>query len=361
MVTNPMATNTNNDLPRRLADCYVARPLTTMPTRHRPTAWLLALLPLLASCAQARLSLINWNTYHLFDHQQHLPPAAAWLAEQAPAIVALQEVLHCDHEKLRELASTWGHDHAVMHKESGYPVALTSNEPIEVVECRTKGFHHGYLHARTHGFDVLVVHFWPGKVHEPEHVAALAQQLRDQGRPVLIVGDFNSEIRHDEDYLQQHGHLGNVVAGQRRFDYRITDCFLDLGFVDVTHQHAPDAHYTFGSPALIPKWRKNMTEVHTARRRIDFVFADARTAARSLSANVLSNDDTVGTWSDHYPLRVVLTAHHANERARQREGTPTRRLSSPLRARPCETPTRPHTSPGCASAGSPGSRRRPPA
>ena len=66
-----------------------------------------------------------------------------------------------------------GHPYAVMHQESGYPVALTSSAPIEVIERRVAGFHHGYLHARTHGFDVLVVHFWPGKIHEPQHIAKL--------------------------------------------------------------------------------------------------------------------------------------------------------------------------------------------
>ena len=279
-----------------------------MPTSSRNTIWCMPLLALmLASCAQPSATLINWNTYHLFDHEKHLSPASAWLTEQAPSIVALQEVLHCDHAKLQQLASTWGHSYSVMHKESGYPVALTSSEPIEVMERRTKGFHHGYLHARTQGFEILVVHFWPGKVHEPEHIAAIAQELRDQGRPVLIVGDFNAPIRHDEDYLQEHGHLGTVTDGKRHFDYRITDSFLSRGFVDVTHQHAPDSHFTFGSPALIPRWRKDMRDVRSTRRRIDYVFTDAATAAKSQSATVITNDATVGNWSDHYPVLVRLT------------------------------------------------------
>lgn len=265
----------------------------------------------LMGCANnAPIRLINWNTYHLFDHQKHKPAATQWLAEQTATIAAFQEMWHLNEAQFQELARAWGHEHAVMHKESGYPVALSSTEPITVVERRTYGFHHGYLHARTHGFDVFVVHFWPGKIHEADHIAKLARGLADDGHAVVIVGDFNAEIRHDEAYLQAHGHLGTVERGKRSFDYRITDAFLDAGFVDVTHQHAPDANYTFGSPALIPRWRKDMAGVHTARRRIDYIFVDGNTAARVRDADVVTDDKTVGLWSDHYPLRALFTQAH---------------------------------------------------
>ena len=276
---------------------------------HSKSSWmLLTLLLIHAGCQSSHtVKLINWNTYHLFDHEKHTAAASQWLSQQTPAIVAMQEVLHSSEDTLLQLATTWGHDYAVMHKQSGYPVALTSSNPIEVIERRSKGFHHGYLHARTHGLDVLVVHFWPNKVHEAEHVAALARKLSDEGRPVIVMGDFNAEIRHDEAYLQEHGQLGQVVDGARRFDYRITDAFLNQGFIDLTHQQDPDANYTFGSPALIPRWRKNMTDVRSTRRRIDYVFADPDTAKQTRSATVITNDATVGKWSDHYPIMAILS------------------------------------------------------
>jgi endonuclease/exonuclease/phosphatase family metal-dependent hydrolase len=68
----------------------------------------------------------------------------------------------------------------------------------------------------------------------------------------------------------------------------------------------PFARYTFGSPALIPRWRKDMEEVHRTRRRIDFVFADPATAERSMSARVVTDDSSVGLWSDHYPVVVTF-------------------------------------------------------
>ncbi len=276
----------------------------------RATA-LIFMLCLCAGCSIAPssspgLELVNWNTYQLFDHQQHTDSAVEWLAAEQPAMVALQEVLYVDAAGLAKLAARWGHPHVVMNKEIGYPVALSSSAPIEVIERRVEGFHHGYLHARTHGFDVFVVHFWPGKLHEPEHIAALALDLVSQGRPVLVVGDFNCEIRNDHQYLLEQGQLGKVVDGVRTFDYRITDTFLASGFVDMTHAHAPAAKYTFGSPALIPRWRKDIEDVRRTRRRIDYIFADPVTAKRSMSARVVTHDSSVGQWSDHYPVCVTF-------------------------------------------------------
>jgi len=255
----------------------------------------------------ATVEVINWNTYHLFDHRAKLEEATAWLTEQRPGMVALQEVLHLDEAGLRELALGWGHEHAVMHKERGYPVALTSSAPIEVVERRVKGFHHGYLHARTHGIDVFVVHFWPTKVGEAEQVAATAAGLLREGRPVLVVGDFNGKIRFDEPYLRRHG-FGEERDGETVFDYRLTDAFLNRGFVELVSEHSPQDLYTFGAPALIPRWAKTMEEVRARRRRIDFVFASSDLAAGCLSAHVDTNDDRVGKYSDHYPLLCTLRA-----------------------------------------------------
>ena len=106
---------------------------------------------------------------------------------------------------------------------------------------------------------------------------------------------------------QAHGHLGSVKDGIRSFDYRITDAFLEAGFLDVTHAHAPAEQYTFGSPALIPRWREDMSDVRTTRRRIDYIFADGITAKLVRHADVCTDDTTVGLWSDHYPVRARLS------------------------------------------------------
>ena len=253
----------------------------------------------------ATVEVINWNTYHLFDHRAQLEGATTWLAEKGPELLALQEVLHLDEAGLKELARAWGHEHAVMHKERRYPVAMTRSAPIEVVERRVKGFHHGYLHARTHGIDVFVVHFWPTKVGEAVQVAETAAALVTEGRRVLVLGDFNGKIRVDEPYLLDHG-FGEQRDGETFFDYRLTDAFLDRGFVELVTVHSPEDLYTFGAPALIPRWADTMEEVRERRRRIDFLFASADLAASCSDAHVNTDDERVGKYSDHYPLLCTL-------------------------------------------------------
>ncbi len=253
------------------------------------------------------LEVINWNTYHLFDHKAKIEQATAWLAEQAPDLVALQEVLHIKEAGLEELARSWGHDHAVMHKESGYPVALTSSQPIEVVARVTKGHHHGYLHARTHGLDVFVIHFWPTQLHEAEAVSKQASALVQAGRPVVVMGDFNGKIRFDEAYLLEHG-FGERKNGTVDMNYGLTDAFLDKGFVELVSLHSPEDLYTFGAPALIPRWAKTLEDVESRRRRIDFIFTSPDLAAASKSAQVNTDDSTVGLYSDHYPVLCTFEA-----------------------------------------------------
>ena len=288
-------------------------PRNREPTSRGTPALLLGLVLLAGGCrgpvppveTVETVEVVNWNTWHLFDHQAKLDEATDWLVEEGPDLVALQEVLHCDESRLAELALAWGHEHAVMHKERGYPVALTSSAPIEVLERRVEGWHHGFLHARTHGIDVFVVHFWPTKPDEAVIVAELAEAVGKAGRPVLVLGDFNGEIRFDEPYLLKHG-FGEERDGEMVFDYRITDAFLDRGFVELVGEHSPQDLYTFGSPALIPKWAKTMGEVEERRRRIDFVFASPDLAEGCRSAHVDLNDDRVGLYSDHYPILCTL-------------------------------------------------------
>jgi len=246
-----------------------------------------------AETKQETLKIVDWNTLVSFNHKRATDAGAQWIKNQAPDVVALQELNGNTAEGLKKMAEKWGHKYAVILKEKGFPVGLTSTDKIEVIEKRVKGFHHGYLHARTHGIDFFVVHFWPGKDHEADVVIEKIKHLLLEKRSVIVCGDFNTHSRHDKEYLAGNSMVKPV--------YDFVDKFEQAGFVDIVYKHSPNANYSFPSPIIIPRWVKTMEEVKNKRQRIDFVFADHLTQKSSISG-VIMKSAVLDKISDHYPL-----------------------------------------------------------
>ncbi|MDA7619379.1 hypothetical protein N8655_02105, partial [bacterium] len=121
--------------------------------------WMVIAASLLGCSAFAEetetLKVVNWNVLYGFNHQKSVKQGANWIKKQAADVVALQELNGHNQARLEEVAAEWGHDHAAILKKEGFPVGLTSSQPVEVIERRVKGFHHGYLHCKTHG-----IHFF---------------------------------------------------------------------------------------------------------------------------------------------------------------------------------------------------------
>jgi exodeoxyribonuclease-3 len=101
---------------------------------------------------QEELKVINWNVLYGFNHKKSIEPDAAWIRYQNPDVLGLQELNKYTLESLSKMALEWGRAHSVRLKQKGFPAGLTSKQPIEVIERRVEGFHHGYLHCKTCGF-----------------------------------------------------------------------------------------------------------------------------------------------------------------------------------------------------------------
>ncbi|MDG1891328.1 MAG: hypothetical protein P8L18_08455 [Verrucomicrobiota bacterium] len=259
----------------------------------------------LALCAEnvsteSSIKIVNWNVLYGFNHGQALEAGSRWIAEQAPDIVALQELNGLSVEQLGHHARSWDHAHAVMHKESGFPVGLTSNRPVEVLERVVKGGHHGYLHCKTRGVHFFVVHFWPGQFFEPDRVTETSRLLLSRKERIIILGDFNGCSRRDAHFLKTH-------ATGRMPDFSFVDQVESLGFVDMIHKHDPLAKVSCPSPITIPRWSRDLAELKTKQYRIDFVFADPQLAQGSESGTLLL-EPVINTISDHYPVVVVFNA-----------------------------------------------------
>lgn len=173
-----------------------------------------------------------------------------WLASQQPDVVSLQEMNGYTPEQLAEEARAWGHEHAVMLKDFGYPTALTSRWPIEVLDRQTEGLHHGVMRCRTGGVDYVVVHLWPFKdeprrMREIDAALELAADSREDERPVVILGDFNALSHHDLPLLNEQAHRELTRWGWDLNDPAVsyTDVIqhaADAGYADPTAEHWPD-------------------------------------------------------------------------------------------------------------------------
>ena len=263
-------------------------------------AWMVITASLLGCSAFAKesetLKIVNWNVLYGFNHKKSVKQGAKWIKKQAADVVALQELNGYTQAELEEVAAEWGHDHAAILKKGGFPVGLTSSQPIEVIDLRVKGFHHGYLHCKTHGIHFFVVHFWPGKYWEADWILDKAAPLVERDEKVIILGDFNGNSRKDEDFLITNATL-------RKRDYTIVDKVEVKGFVDIVHKHDPKAKISQPSSITIPRWTKDLEELKLKRYRIDFVFAD-RTFAKTSHSGTISLAKEIETISDHYPVIV---------------------------------------------------------
>lgn len=284
-----------------------------MPISRVPLLMLLLAASLFISCNSSRsernqvepadqedvetLKILNWNVLYGFNHGNSVQPGVAWIKQQSPDVLALQELNGNTAESLREKAQLWGHQYSAIHKEKGFPVGLTSTEPIEVIERKVIGFHHGYLHCKTHGIHFFVVHFWPEKDHEAVAIIDKIKPLLESGQSVVVLGDFNTNSRKDESFLAGNGKV------TPRFD--VVDLFESKGFVDVVHKHDKRALYSCPSPITIPKWSANIEEVKSKRQRIDFIFIDQKLQQRSISGTILRSKE-IEEVSDHYPVVTVI-------------------------------------------------------
>ena len=263
-------------------------------------AWMVIAVSWLGCSAFAEVTdtfkIVNWNVLYGFNHKKSVKQGANWIKKQAADVVALQELNGHNQVGFKELAAEWGHDHAAILKKGGFPVGLTSNQPIKVIERRVKDFHHGYLHCKTHGIHFFVVHFWPGKYWEADWILDKTAPLIERGEKVIILGDFNGNSRKDEDFL-----IANATLRKR--DYTFVDKVEAKGFVDIVHKHDPEAKISQPSSITIPRWTKDLKELKLKRYRIDFVFADKSFAEQSHSGTI-SLAREIETISDHYPVIV---------------------------------------------------------
>ena len=288
------------------------------------TAIIILLAVLFSSCNSKKkgikqdsdkLKIISYNVWYGFTKvPERKETWIAWMKEQEPDIVSLQELNEYTHQKLAEDAKSYGHDYSVLLKEEGFPTGITSRYPIDDIKIIKEGFHHGLMRVRIQQIYFYVIHLhpsnWETRKHEIKQILRNIDEL-PPGSQVILAGDFNTFSPLDAIYYS-HGKLEpffkerdslykekNLNKG--KLDYTVIQEVMDAGLIDLEASSRISSYNFSGS---FPTWIEKEGE-HGDKRRLDYIFASKNLAAKVSNATVIA-DDTTQILSDHLPVMIAV-------------------------------------------------------
>lgn len=268
------------------------------------------------------LRILSYNIWCGFDYggnskgkdEEREKRCIDFIRSLSPNVVALQELNGFTQEKLGKMGRAWGHHYAVLLKEEGYPVGITSDKPIILQAKIIDPLWHGLLHVKTWGIDFFVFHLSPGFdrrycCNEAEFIMTyMTQKLGTQDRYVVL-GDFNApspfdvgfyqeQNRNWKQYAQKFADTGFTSLPIR--DFTTISRFLNFPTIDVCERFVdPKSRYTY--PTIIYAPERPKEESLAFACRIDYILASPLLADRCVGAAIIHSRETE-SLSDHYPV-----------------------------------------------------------
>lgn len=273
--------------------------------------------------ASGQLHIMTYNIWNGFDWGKDTKREIAFnkfIRSSNPDVLALQELCGYTQEKLEKQAKKWGHPYAVIIKENGYPVGITSKRPINVKEKLLEGMWHGMLHCETFGIDFFVVHLSPHdysfRIKEARIITEKIKNIKNKN--YIVLGDFNSHSPYDADIDKQKKQLlkayqrndkknqkhNNLLVNE--FDYSVISKFLSFPLIDVCQKYiTPEEKFSF--PTLVFKKEEASIQDYSRKyERIDYILASPNLSRNCIRAKIINNKEAA-YLSDHYPLVADFT------------------------------------------------------
>ncbi len=231
-----------------------------------------------------------------------------WLAQHAPDIVCLQETRIQSDQRTGKMCQPPGY-HAVWvdAERKGYSgvATLARERPLSVRE----GFGlerfdlEGRMLLSEHpGFTLLNVYFPNGqrghdrvrfKIEFYDALLAFCDRLRDEGRRLIVCGDFNTAHQPIDLARPKENETTSGFLPEER---EAVSRWLERGFVDVyRHLHPEAEEYTWWTYRFSARERN-------IGWRIDYFLVDEPLVPRIRAARILS--EVMG--SDHCPIELEL-------------------------------------------------------
>ncbi|MEX0883585.1 MAG: endonuclease/exonuclease/phosphatase family protein [Cyclobacteriaceae bacterium] len=277
------------------------------------------------------LKVISYNIWNGFDWGKDTERETSmvdWLRDQEADIIGLQELNAFTQEKLEQLAQQWGHPYAILLKEEGYPIGITSNTPLELKSKILGGLWHGMVHVKTRGIDFLVVHLsphdWQFRRKEAEIITSYAQGvlLDNQQEKFMILGDFNAHSPFDTHFdgqnplalkrnqesdslrLEEKGPTAYQTLRNGALDYSVMSRFLSLPMIDVVQLHHLEVNKSsYPTPLITPEMSPEQRK--KSRKRIDYILVSPYFESRCTGAKMINNGPP-DQLSDHYPVMATF-------------------------------------------------------
>lgn len=265
-----------------------------------------------------KIRIISYNVFNGFDWKKDKDRQnrfVEWIRKQDPEILALQELCGFTQESLLAIAQQWGHPYAVILKENGYPVGITSKKPINLKAKLLENCGHGLLHVETYGYDILVTHLNPGDTDKRRAEAGfIVQYIKEKTLDkCLLMGDMNAHSPFDADYMEANAiellmkyggkQSHNLLDGN--FDYSVISRFLSLPFIDVCRCYVPEDKRTTFPTAILMYLSRHQEVRKRVGERLDFILATPLIAKEVTDAFIYNEKDT-DYLSDHYPVGIDL-------------------------------------------------------
>jgi exodeoxyribonuclease-3 len=245
----------------------------------------------------------TWNVNSL---RVRLPQVLQWLEAEQPDVLALQETKLSNDEFPLDAFSPYGY-HAVCSGQKTYNgVALISRTPPRDPVTGFPGSddpQRRILHAAVNGVDVLNLYVPNGarvgsdkfeyKLEWLGRLRAFVAGLLEDGRPLVVVGDFNIAPAEIDVYDPARWEGKVLFSEPERAEFRK---LLDLGLVDCFRLlNSEPGQYTWWDYRA-GAYRRNMG------LRIDHILASTALAARCRACRIYRDVRKAERPSDHVPV-----------------------------------------------------------
>lgn len=268
------------------------------------------------------LKIINYNVYNgmKLDESEGKQQFIKWAKEQDADIIAWEEMNFFTREKLEKFAASYGHNYAVLLKESPddaafFPVAITSKYPIVNVNKVVDNLWHGALYADIGNYHFVITHlnpFWTAKrIDEMNLIIDSIKYSQDPKGRWIIAGDLNSFSPMDKSEYDKSNLLNDIKEKEKKrpilenlvdgkLSYTVQQNLINAGFIDALKIK----HNEFISTAPT----KVFYDQSSTPLRYDYIYVSPTLKNDVLDVKVIK-DDFTDNYSDHYPVQMIIKNH----------------------------------------------------